>query len=156
LRELETLEAEIAAYPSDADLWKLSPGITNSGGTLALHLCGNLQHFLGACLGSSGYVRDRAAEFSQRGLSRDALVQRIRSTHAVVQRVFQNIDAEQLQRDFPEAVGGVTLNTAAFLAHLASHLAFHLGQIDFHRRLSTGAPPIAGAVAVSALAPKKD
>ena len=70
VRELEALKRELAAYPSDADVWATPPGVSNSGGTLALHLAGNLQHYVGAMLGGSGYVRDRAAEFGRHGVAR--------------------------------------------------------------------------------------
>lgn len=156
LRELKTLQAEIEAYPDDSSLWQLAPGISNSGGTLALHLCGNLQHYIGACLGKSGYVRDRTNEFASRDLSTAEIVRRIGDARRVVQREMGKISAAQLQQDFPEAVGGATLNTAGFLVHLACHLAFHLGQIDYHRRLTTGGEPIPGALGVSALVPEKD
>ncbi|HZL84935.1 MAG TPA: DinB family protein [Candidatus Krumholzibacteria bacterium] len=152
LRELRTLQAEIGAYPREADLWRVVPGISNPGGNLALHLCGNLQHYIGARLGNSGYVRDRAAEFSQRDVSRAEILRLVDMTIASVTAVLSRLDACALEADFPEAVGGFTVKTAEFLAHLASHLAYHLGQIDYHRRMTTQSPTTASAVPVAALA----
>ncbi len=152
LREIGTLRAEIEAYPSEDDLWRVVPGISNSGGTLALHLCGNLQHYIGARMGGSDYVRDRAAEFSRRGVPRVEILRQVDATIAAVTVAMSRLDPLVLEADFPEAVGSFTVNTAEFLSHLASHLAYHLGQIDYHRRMTTQSPATGSAVSVAALA----
>lgn len=147
LRELVTLRKEIEAYPTDADLWKTVPGIANSGGTLALHLTGNLQHFIGAVLGGSGYVRDRDAEFSTRGLSRAEVVDQVEQTTASLTRTFGSLTDAVLASRYPEPVARVRVNTGDFLVHLQSHLAYHLGQIDYHRRMITGTGALPGSLA---------
>ncbi|HEX2719050.1 MAG TPA: hypothetical protein VHM67_15380, partial [Gemmatimonadaceae bacterium] len=76
-RELLALRRGIEAYPDDASVWRPMPGIANVGGTLALHIAGNLQHFIGAVLGGTGYVRDRDAEFARRDVSRDEILREI-------------------------------------------------------------------------------
>ena len=73
LRELRALEREIAAYPDDATVWQTPSGISNSAGNLALHMAGNLRHFIGHALAGTNYVRDRNAEFSAKGMTRDEL-----------------------------------------------------------------------------------
>ena len=45
---------------------KLESDISNSGGNLALHLIGNINHFFGANLGGTGFVRKRDLEFSNK------------------------------------------------------------------------------------------
>jgi uncharacterized damage-inducible protein DinB len=151
LRELVTLRKEIEAYPSDESLWKVVPGIANSGGTLALHLAGNLQHFIGAVLGGSDYIRDREAEFSVRGLSRAEVLNRIDQATASLTRTFRSLTDEVLERRYPERVGQVRLSTGDFLVHLEGHLAYHLGQIDYHRRMTTGGGALSGAMSPGAL-----
>ena len=147
VRELTSLRQEVEAYPSDADLWRVVPGIVNSGGTLALHLAGNLQHFVGAILGGSLYVRNREAEFTTRDLSRADVVRLVDDAIAAVQLTFRNLDPADLGLQYPEPVAKVHLNTGDFLTHLASHLAYHLGQVDYHRRIVTGNPATVGTVA---------
>jgi hypothetical protein len=137
-RELRTLERELAAYPDEASIWALPPGAPNSAGTLALHLVGNLQHFVGARLGGTGYVRDRDAEFATRGVPRAELVPMIEETIAVVERSLAAVSDDALGATYPQALGKWTAETGDFLAHLAVHLAYHLGQVDYHRRLVTG------------------
>lgn len=151
LRELITLRKEIEAYPSDESLWRVAPGITNSGGTLALHLAGNLQHFIGAVLGGSDYIRDRDAEFSVRGLPRAEVLNRIDQATASLTQTFRSLTDEVLARRYPEPVGKVRLSTGDFLVHLEGHLSYHLGQIDYHRRMTTGAGALTGAMSPGAL-----
>ena len=69
-RDLDRLAEQIRAYEDDASLWRVEGRTKNSGGTLARHLVGNVEHFVGAVLGGTGYVRDRDGEFSQRNLPR--------------------------------------------------------------------------------------
>ena len=151
LREMVTLRKEIEAYPSDESLWKVVPGISNSGGTLALHLAGNLQHFIGAVLGGSGYIRNREAEFSVRGLSRGEVMNLVDQATASLTHTFRSLTDEVLGRQYPERVGKVRLTTGDFLVHLEGHLAYHLGQIDYHRRMSTGGGALSGAMSPGAL-----
>lgn len=151
LRELVTLRKEVEGYPSDEHLWRLVPGISNSGGTLTLHLTGNLLHFIGAVLGKTGYVRDRDAEFSTRGLSRSELLNRVDQTTATLAQTFKTLTDEVLQSRYPEAVAKMRVTTGDFLVHLLSHLAYHLGQIDYHRRIISGTGPLLGAISPSKL-----
>ena len=138
LRELRALRREIEAYPDDDTPWRQVPGAPNVGGTLALHLAGNLQHYVGARLGGTGYVRDRDAEFSLRDVKRDEILRTVDAAVDAVDRTLSRLDAGVLARPFPEPIGGCTVETGDFLLHLAAHFAFHLGQIDYHRRLVTG------------------
>ena len=151
VRDLRSLAAELDAYPDDATVWASPPGVPNSAGTLVLHLTGNLRHFVGARLGGSGYVRDRDAEFATRGVPRADLRQRVEVAVREVEAALAGMDPGRLREEFPDAVGGVRLSTGRLLLHLVAHTGYHLGQIDYHRRLVTGDPRGVGAVAVAAL-----
>ncbi len=136
-RDLRALAREVEAYPDEAALWQLPEGITNSAGTLVLHLTGNIQHYLGARLGNTGYMRDRPAEFSARGVPREALLRQIEAARGAVRSTVQKLTAEALELDFPEVVGGMRVVTGEYLIHLVSHFDYHLGQVNYHRRLVT-------------------
>lgn len=138
LRELATLRREIEAYPDERQIWALPPGLPNSAGTLTLHLCGNIQHFIGARLGHTGYVRDRPAEFARRDVARAELIAEIDATEHAVSRGFAALTAETLKADFPDVLVGHVYQTEDFIIHLATHCGFHLGQVDYHRRVVTG------------------
>ena len=135
-RELRALRREVERYPDDETPWRALPGISNVGGTLVLHLAGNLQHHVGARLGDSGYRRDRAAEFARRGVPRAELVAEIDRARDVVERVLPALSDDRLAAPYPEAVAGRTMCTRDLLMHLLSHLAYHLGQVDYHRRIA--------------------
>lgn len=138
VRDLKALEREVEAYPDDASLWRTPPGIANSGGTLALHLCGNVQHFFGAVLGGSGYVRDRAAEFNRRDVPRGEIAAQIQAAVAAAELGLAKAGDPVMARDYPEQIAGHTVVTGEWLVHLVAHLGYHLGQVDYHRRLVTG------------------
>jgi uncharacterized damage-inducible protein DinB len=136
-RELDAVKREIEAYPDEESIWQAVPGMPNTGGTLALHLAGNLRHFFGAVLAKDGYVRDRDAEFSRRNVPRTELLDGVDAAQTSVARTIRKLKDADLAAPWPEPIAKRTVNTGAFLAHLATHLSYHLGQIDFHRRAVT-------------------
>jgi hypothetical protein len=137
-RDLTRLRQQLDAFPDEASLWLTAPGITNSAGTLALHLEGNLREYVWRQLGGHAYVRDRPAEFSTRSVPRAALVRRVTQLATDIPRVLSSMPAEVLQQPYPEHVLGIQTTTAQLLVHLHGHLNYHLGQIDYARRLLTG------------------
>ncbi|MEP7149952.1 MAG: DinB family protein [Acidobacteriota bacterium] len=136
-RDLTRLKTEIEQFADEADLWKTSGGITNSAGNLCLHLTGNLQHFIGAVLGNSGYVRDRDAEFSTAGTSKSDLLAEIDSTAETLKVTLAKLTDDDFTKTYPIEVFGQPMTTGYFLTHLATHFNYHLGQINYHRRLLT-------------------
>lgn len=146
LRDIDVLAREVALYPDDAALWALPTGLPNRGGTLALHLTGNLRAYIGATLGGSGYVRDRDAEFALRDLPRSEVLALVAAAKEEVAAAFARLDPAVLEADYPQELAGRRFSTRLFLLHLLAHLDFHLGQIDYHRRGSSGSTEAAGAV----------
>ena len=145
-RDLQALCREVEAYPGRHQLWQTVPGMTNTAGTLVLHLAGNLRHFIGARLGGTGYVRDRTEEFSRRDVSRRDLLEEIEITRAEVARTLSKLDDRSLPVEFPEIIADSRVDTREYLLHLLTHFAYHLGQIDVHRRIVTGDASGVGAV----------
>jgi hypothetical protein len=140
-KDLAALRKELEGYPDDASVWKTQPGINNSAGTLVLHLTGNLKHFVGASLGKSGYVRDREAEFADRDVPKKALLQRIDETRDVVGKALGGLDDKALDLPFPGTVPpalGAVPSSGELLTYMYGHLAYHLGQVNYHRRLIAG------------------
>ena len=127
------------------------PGRPNAGGTLALHLVGNLRHFVGARLGGTPYVRDREREFAARDVPRSEIAAEIATARDDVDRALRSVADTRLAQEFPEAVGGARLVTGQLLAHLIAHFAYHLGQIDYHRRVATGGGSLPGMESARAL-----
>ena len=136
-RDLTRLIQELRAFPSDESLWQRAPGVKNSSGNLVLHLEGNLREYIGRQLGQVAYSREREQEFVLNGAPRADLVQRMEQVQALVAKVVAQLSESELAAAYPEQVLQITLSSHDFLVHLHGHLNFHLGQIDYLRRILT-------------------
>jgi Protein of unknown function (DUF1572) len=136
-RDLDKLSSEITQYPSDESIWLVPEGVKNSGGNLCLHLCGNLQHYFGTVIGKTGYARNRPLEFSAKNISRQSLLQEIEKAKKAVLETLRIMTEDQLLAEYPEVVFGKPMTTLFFFIHLSAHLGYHLGQINYHRRLAS-------------------
>ena len=134
-RDLEKLKTEITSYKTPSKMWEVTGDLSNSAGNLCLHICGNLQHFIGSVLGISGYKRDRDSEFSRKNISMDEIIRKIDHTIFTVNKTLNELDVNKLEEIYPINVFGKEMTTGFFLAHLTTHLSYHLGQINYHRRL---------------------
>jgi len=134
-RDLQKLAAEINLYTDESRLWQVSGDIKNPAGNLCLHICGNLQYFIGAVLGKNGYIRNRDFEFSARGISREKLIEEITNTQKAISQTLPALTLADLEKEYPQQVLGYPMSTQYFLIHLTAHLEYHLGQINYHRRL---------------------
>lgn len=150
-RELNGLKDQLNAYENEADMWELPDGISNSAGNLAMHLVGNLRHFIGVQLGGSNYVRNRKHEFTGRHVPRADILGSIDEAIAEVPHVIRKLDDAMLETEYPLELAGVRFNCGDFILHLLSHLAYHLGQVDYHRRIVTGENKTAGSIAIPKL-----
>ena len=137
-RDLGRLVNELRLYKSEEIIWKKAALINNPAGNLALHLIGNLNTYIGAALGNTGYVRNREAEFSTTGVSRDSLIAQLEETARVVEHTLAGFPEEKLTENFPIVVFEQPSTCAFLLIHLATHLSYHLGQVNYHRRLLDG------------------
>jgi uncharacterized damage-inducible protein DinB len=136
-RDLARLKDEINLYPDESKLWITEKEIKNSAGNLVLHLLGNLNHFIGATLGNTGYVRQREKEFSDKNIPRQKMLVEIDKLIVVVKNTLEKMDGEDFDKDYPLEVFKKKgkMKTEFFLVHLTGHLNYHLGQINYHRRL---------------------
>ncbi len=134
-RDLTKLKLEINLYKNEQNLWRVEKDITNAAGNLCLHLIGNLNTYIGAVLGNSGYIRNREEEFSLKNIPKQELLAKIENTLLVVDRVLGTLTDEKLNEEYPMVVLAEKTSTEFFLVHLATHLTHHLGQVNYHRRL---------------------
>ncbi len=138
VRDLDRTIEELSLYKDEANLWLKPESINNSAGNLMLHLCGNLKHFVGALLGDTGYIRNRDEEFSLKDIPATYLKTNLEEAKAVVERTLSGMQDNQLEEDFPVEMFGSKQTIGFMLLHLATHLNYHLGQINYHRRLLEG------------------
>jgi hypothetical protein len=134
-RDLEKLKQEITSYRQESNLWKVDKSIANSSGNLCLHLVGNLNAYIGAEIGETGYVRNRDLEFSMKNIPQVQLVRMIENTVGVVEEGLSKLNEDDLEKEYPLLVFNEKTSTGYFLIHLTVHLGYHLGQINYHRRL---------------------
>jgi len=134
-RDLDRMVEQIREFPDDEALWKTPPGITNSAGTLAAHIDGNLREFIGRQLGGVSYTRDRPLEFSVRGVPKNELIERIAELRELIPSIVENLSEAQLEATYPQEVFGSPIRTGEFLLHLYGHLNWHRGQLDYLRRI---------------------
>jgi hypothetical protein len=134
-RDLNKLETEINLYKSEESIWIIDKDIKNSAGNLCLHLCGNLQNYIGGILGKTGYIRNREYEFAATGVSRALLLDQIQQTKVAVKSTLQKLDPAAINKEYEQQVLGYPMTTMYFLIHLTAHFEYHLGQVNYHRRL---------------------
>lgn len=135
IRDLDKLKSEIEQYRDESKIWYTEKSIANSAGNLCLHLAGNLNTYIGTVFGKTNYVRNRDLEFSQKDVPRSQLLKMIDDTITVVQQSLENVNDAQLDEEFPLLIWQEKTSTAYVLMHLTTHLTYHLGQVNYHRRL---------------------
>jgi uncharacterized damage-inducible protein DinB len=135
-RDLNKLKEELELYKDEANIWRIDGNILNSAGNLCLHLVGNLNTYIGGVLGQSGYIRNRPEEFSLKDIPRSELISKIEKTIDVLNATLPLVTEEQMHEEYPQhIIDDDKLTTGYFLVHLATHLGYHLGQVNYHRRL---------------------
>lgn len=134
-RDLRKLKAEIELYQTESNLWLIEKGIANSAGNLCLHLVGNLNTYVGATIGKSNYVRNRELEFSAKQVARSELIKMVEETIEIVKSSLDELDDTTLNKEYPVLVFAEKTSMGFMLVHLTTHLAYHLGQVNYHRRL---------------------
>ena len=134
-RDLNKLKLEIESYQNESQIWTIDKNISNSAGNLCLHLIGNLNTYIGAEIGKTGYIRNRELEFSLKDVPRSELIEKIENTLLVVNNALDTLTETDLETIYPLVVFEKEMPTGFFLVHLSTHLAYHLGQINYHRRL---------------------
>jgi uncharacterized damage-inducible protein DinB len=134
-RDLDKTIAELEKYSSEEIIWETADGIANSAGNLVLHILGNLNLYIGANLGNSGYIRNRPAEFSDKNIPKHILIKQLNELKLEIENTLTKISKTELENLYPTEVLGYPMTTEYFIMHLLGHLNYHLGQINYHRRL---------------------
>ncbi len=134
-RDLEKLKSEIQLFNAEENLWITKGDIKNSAGNLALHLCGNLKHFIGHSLGGTNYIREREKEFSLKKIPQKELLKNIDETKSVVLLTLHNLNDAKFNEIYSEKISLGEVEIGHFLLHLTTHLNYHLGQINYLRRM---------------------
>jgi uncharacterized damage-inducible protein DinB len=98
-------------------------------------MTGSLQHFIGATLGDSGYIRNRDAEFKLKNIPRQKLLEEIANSKRIVTDTLEQVSKKELDSSFPIMVFDEPATTEFMLVFFLKHLSYHIGQVNYHRRL---------------------
>ena len=118
----------------DEGLWQPGPGGSNSIGTLARHLTGNLRHFLGAGVLHDGYERDRPREFSEKNLPGRVVAADLLKALGVAREALRSIDSAAVTKPHTTPTGEEFATLGHLTLHLAAHFAYHVGQANYAAR----------------------
>jgi hypothetical protein len=134
VQELSKLKDEIGKFNKDADVWRVVDGVTNPAGVLTKHLLGNLNNTIGATLGKNGYMRNRDYEFAVSAETREELIGQIENLIEVVKTTLGGLTQTELGELYPLEMFG-RKSTAFYLTYFYGHFKYHLGQINYLRRI---------------------
>jgi hypothetical protein len=147
-RDLARVARQLDAI-DDAHLWQVVPGVTNSAGNLLLHLSGNLREYIGRQIGGVPYQRDRPREFAANQVPRAEISGALAELVELIPAVIGRVEESRWDQMFPENVLGAPLTNRQFVIHLFGHLSYHLGQIDYIRRMLSGEGALQAAPSLS-------
>jgi len=140
IKHLDDLEYELLQFNQEIDLWRTSGTITNTSGNLALHLIGNLNHFVGAQLGGTGYIRQRDKEFTDKNVDRSSILDNLRMTRHMIEKTFDGMHDQDLNKIYQLTTFGENKTVLEVLVFLSGHFNYHLGQINYLRRVLETVP----------------
>ncbi|HET8963143.1 MAG TPA: DUF1572 family protein [Chitinophagales bacterium] len=132
---IDKIISELNQYENEMDIWEIDGEIKNSAGNLAIHLSGSINYFIGAVMAKNGYVRNRDAEFSEKNISREKMISELNTTKTMMEEFISQQDADFYNAIFPLQTFGENRSNHYALMIMAVHLNYHLGQINYHRRL---------------------
>ena len=69
------------------------------------------------------------------GPKKAELLEKLEFLIKIVSSTLEKLSDENLKKEYPTEALGYKMTTEYFLIHLLSHLSYHLGQINYHRRL---------------------
>jgi hypothetical protein len=134
-RDIRKMIEEVKLFQHEADLWRVQGSIKNSAGNLVLHIIGGTNHFFGATLAKTGYLRNRELEFSRKDVAKEELVAGLEALVPLVSTTLLALTPEQLDADYPLLFDGMKRSTAYITVQLLGHLDYHLGQVNYIRRM---------------------
>ena len=134
-RDLRKLIEEVNLFKKEEDLWKTVGTVKNSSGNLVMHITGGLNHHIGATLAHTGYVRNRPLEFSRKDVPRKELVANLEALIPIVTKTLNEMTPEKMETAFPLLFDDANNSHTYVLTQLLIHLNYHLGQINYLRRI---------------------
>ncbi len=140
--ELGSVVKEMAQSLDEEQFWRKPFTFGNSFGHLVLHLTGNLNYYIGAEIGKTGYVRDRPREFTEteRRPKKDVM-QRFDDAVKMVVKTIQEQKEEDWAKPYSAKGEEDAGNRWLLVLRCATHLHHHVGQMMYLKnQLATEKP----------------
>lgn len=134
-RDIDKVKVEVETFMDERNLWVTTETIRNPVGNLCLHLTGALNHFIGSVLGNIDYVRNYEEEFISKNIPREQLISGLNSAKMVVRNTLLHMSDADFHKIFPKKMQEKEVSVYWFLTHLLTHVNYHLGQINYLRRM---------------------
>lgn len=134
-RDIRKLIEEVNLFKNEEDLWRTHGSVKNSSGNLVLHIIGGLNYLIGATLAQTGYVRNRDQEFTRKGVERKELVAQLEQLIPMINKTVNTLTREQMEAEYPIFFDKPKTSTSYVLVQLLVHLNYHLGQVNYFRRI---------------------
>ena len=134
-RDIRKLIEEINLFKNEEDLWRTEGAVRNSAGNLVLHIIGGTNYLIGNKLADTGYVRNRDQEFIQKGVDRKVLASQLNLLIDMVKNALNGLSPEQMDAEYPMLFDDKKVSNSYLLVQLLAHLNYHLGQINYLRRI---------------------
>ena len=134
-RDISKLIEEVSLFKNEEDLWRIQGSVKNPAGNLALHIIGGLNHLIGATLARTGYVRNRDQEFTRKGVERKVLVAQLEELIPMINKTINALTPEQMEAEYPIFFDKPKTSVSYVLVQLFAHLNYHLGQVNYLRRM---------------------
>lgn len=133
--DLRILINEVSQFKDEENLWRTAGTVKNSSGNLVLHITGGLNHYFGAMLAQTGYIRNRDEEFSKKGVTREDLRAGLEALIPMIIRTLNAMTQKEMEADFPVIFDGEKKPAMYVVVRLYAHLDYHLGQVNYLRRI---------------------
>lgn len=134
-RDIRKLIEEISLFKNEENLWKTEGSVKNSAGNLALHVIGGLNYLIGTTLAQTGYVRNREQEFVRKNVPRKELVVGLDALIPMINQTLSSLDQKKMDSEFPIFFDQPKTTISYVLVQLLAHLNYHLGQVNYLRRV---------------------
>src|SRR5689334_8578583 len=134
-RDIRKLIGEVNLFNNEEDLWRTKGSVKNSCGNLVLHIIGGLNYLIGATLAHTGYVRNRDQEFIRKGVARKELIAQLEELIPMINETLNSLTAEDMEGEFPIFFDKPKTSVSYVLVQLSLHLNYHLGQVNYLRRI---------------------
>lgn len=134
-RDIRKLIEEVNLFKNEEDLWRITGSVKNSCGNLVLHVIGGMNYLIGTTLAHTKYVRNREQEFIQKNVKRTELISQLEALIIIINQTLNTLTADQMEAEYPIFFDKPKTSVTYVLVQLLAHLNYHLGQVNYLRRV---------------------